>query len=132
MTAFFVPGVEPDQAEARWVELADLAEAPVVGPADRVRSLRFAQGVEEWTAVVGEHLSGLLTATTGRRRSSAPASAPSRRVSDPATVLAIFDTGDAYLVVTDSHPVGRVDDSTWDNPFSIPRRRTREVVRFDA
>ncbi|HEY2222247.1 hypothetical protein [Actinomycetospora sp.] len=133
MTAFFLPGVEPDRAEARYVELAEMVEAPLVGPADRVLSLRFVQGAEEWTATVGECLSGQLTARTDRRpagRSSSAASSPARRVSDPATVQAIFDTGDAYRVVTDGHPVGEVSDSTWDNPFSISRPRTRQVLRF--
>ena len=129
MTAFFVPGVDdPDRAEARWVELADSVEAPVVGPADRVRSVVFTVGAEEWTATVGERLSGQLAARTDRPgRRSSPRSAPTREVSDVATVTAIFDTGDSYRVVTDGPP-----DSTWDNPFPIPRRHARRVLRFGA
>jgi hypothetical protein len=133
VTAFFVPGVEADQAEARWGELAEMVEAPLVGPADRVRSVRFVQGAEEWTATVGECLSGQLAGKIDlrpARRSSR--SAPTRRVTDPATVQAIFDTGDSYTVLTDGHPVGAVSDSTWDNPFSIARRSAREVLRFGA
>jgi hypothetical protein len=133
VTGFFVPGVEPDRAEARWLELAEVVAAPAVGPADRVRSVRFAAGAEEWTAEVGEPLSGQLAARTDRRpaRRGAPSrSAPTRRVTDTATVLAVFDTGDAYVVVTDAHPVGEVRDSTWDNPTSIARRAAREVLRF--
>jgi hypothetical protein len=133
MTAFFVPGVDPEQAEARWLELAATAGAPVVGPADRVRSVRFVRGAEEWTATVGECLSGQLAARTDRRparRTSAARSAPTRRVTDPATVQAIFDTGDAYVVLTDGHPVGDVRDSTWDNPVSIARHEARGVLRF--
>jgi hypothetical protein len=132
VTAFFVPGAEPDRAEGRWRELAELAGAPVVGPADRVRSVRFAQDAEEWTATVGEGLSGELTGASGRRRGAAAASARARRVTDPATVQAIFDTGDAYVVVTDVHPLGDVRDSTWENPFSVPRHRSRQVLRFGA
>ena len=133
MTAFFVPGVEPEQADARWVALAEVAEAPVVGPADRVWSVRFVRGAEEWTATVGECLSGQLAARTDRRparRTSAARSAPTRRVSDAATVQAVFDTGDAYVVVTDARPHGDVRDSTWENPVSIPRREARGVLRF--
>jgi hypothetical protein len=135
VTTFFVPGVEPDRADARWLELAETVEAPAVGPADRVLSVRFARGAEEWTATVGELLSGQLAARTERRparRTSASRSAPARRVTDPATVQAIFDTGDAYVVVTDSRPVGDVSDSTWENPVPIPRRDAREVLRFGA
>lgn len=135
MTAFFVPGVPPEEAEARWLEFADSVAAPVVGPADRVRSVRFAQGAEEWTATVGECLAGQLAARTDRRaaRRGPPAgSARARRVTDPATVQAIFDTGDAYLVVTDADPVGEIVDSTWDSPFPVPRHRTREVLRFGS
>jgi hypothetical protein len=131
--AFFVPGVEPEQAEARYAELAEMVEAPAVGPADRVLSLRFTRGAEEWTAEVGECLWGELAARTDRRparRAVTPRSAPTRRVTDPATVQAIFDTGDTYVVVTDGHPVGGVRDSTWANPVSIPRRDTRRVLRF--
>jgi hypothetical protein len=135
MTAFFVPGVEPGEAEARWLELAEMVEAPVVGPADRVESVRFVRGAEEWTATVGACLSGQLVARTDRRparRTSAARSAPTRRVTDPATVQAIFDTGDAYVVLTDGHPVGDVRDSTWDNPVAIPRHDARGVLRFGS
>jgi hypothetical protein len=128
VTAFFVPGVEPDQAEGRYVELAEMVEAAVVGPADRVLSVRFTHGAEEWTATVGECLSGQLAGKTDRR--SARRSAPTRRVTDPATVQAIFDTGDDYLVLTDCLPVGEIRDSTWENPFAITRRHTRGVLRF--
>jgi hypothetical protein len=133
VTAFFVPGVEPDEADARWRELAETVEAPAVGPADRVLSVRFVRGAEEWTATVGECLSGQLAARTDRRparRSSVSRSAPTRRVTDPATVQAIFETGDAYVVCTDAHPVGDVSDSTWENPVSIARHEARGVLRF--
>jgi hypothetical protein len=135
VTAFFVPGVEPDRAEARYVELAEMVDAVVGGPADRVLSVRFVRGAEEWTATVGARLSGELATGTGRlraRRTSSLRSAPTRQVSDTATVQAIFDVGDSHLVVTDGVPVGDVRDSTWDNPFPIPRRDTRRVERFDG
>jgi hypothetical protein len=135
VTTFFVPGVEPDRAEARYVELAEMVDALVGSPADRVLSVRFARGAEEWTATVGARLSGELATGTGRlraRRTSSLRSAPTRQVSDTATVQAIFDVGDSHLVVTDGVPVGDVRDSTWDNPFSIPRRDTRRVQRFDG
>ena len=133
MTGFFVPDAEPEQADARWRALAETVGAPEVGPADRVLSVRFVRGAEEWTATVGECLSGQLTARTDRRparRSSGSRSAPTRRVTDPATVQAIFDTGDAYLVCTDGHPVGDVHDSTWENPVSIAGHEARGVLRF--
>jgi hypothetical protein len=134
VTAFFVPGVEPDRAEARWLELAGMVEAPVVGSADRVQSVRFLRGAEEWTATVGENLSGQLAAKTERRSlrrvPSSRSAAPTRRVTDPATVQAIFDLGDSYVVLTDCHPVGEVSDSTWANPIAIPRYDARQVLRF--
>lgn len=131
--AFFVPGVEPDGVEARYAELADMVDAPVVGPPDRVESLRFVRGAEEWTAVVGERLSGQLGARTDRRssrRAPSPRSAPVRQISETVTVQAIFDVGDRYLVVTDAHPVGEIRDSTWENPVPVPRYDTRRVRRF--
>jgi hypothetical protein len=45
-------------------------------------------------------------------------------------VQAIFDTPNAYVVLTDGHPVGDVRDSTWDNPVSIARHEARGVLRF--
>ncbi|MFC5061858.1 hypothetical protein [Actinomycetospora atypica] len=133
MTAFSVPGEGPDGAEARYAELAGIAGAEVAPPTDRVRSVRFAHGAEEWTATVGQALSGQLAARTDRRPGRrGPASAPGRRVADTATVQAIFDTGEAYVVVTNGPPVGEVDDSTWDNPFSIRRPTVRHVDRFDG
>ena len=134
MTApFFVPGEDPDRAEARYAELAGIAGVDVAPPTDRVRSVRFAHGAEEWTATVGQALSGQLAARTDRRPGRrGPASAPARRVSDTATVQAIFDAGEAYLVVTDAPPVGGADDSTWANPFSIRRPTVRHVDRFDG
>ena len=131
--AFFVPGEEPDRAEARYAELAGIAGAEVAPPTDRVRSVRFAHGAEEWTATVGQALSGQLAARTDRRPGrGGSASAPTRRVSDTATVQAIFDAGEAYLVVTDAPPVGETDDSTWDNPFAVRRPTVRHVDRFDG
>ena len=133
MTAFFVPGVEDDRAEARYAELAALAEADVAPLSERILSVRFARGAEEWTATVGETLSGQLAARTDRRparRSASPRSAPTRSVSDPATVHAIFEVGDSYRVVTDARPVGRIDDSTWANPLAVPRHDARRVARF--
>ena len=131
MTGFFVPGAEPDRSEARYAELAATVDAVVLRPADRVLSVRFPQGAEEWVATVGERLSGQLTARTDRRPAPrASRSAPAREVSDPATVLAVFDMGDRYLVLTDARPLGTIDDSTWDNPFSIPGRTARRVRRF--
>jgi hypothetical protein len=129
VTAFFVPGVAAEQAEARYVELAETVGAVVADPPDRVLSVRFLQGSEEWTATVGQCLSGQL-AGKADRRVARRASAPTRRVTDPATVQAIFAADDSYLVVTDGHPVGEVRDSTWDNPFSVAHRHTRGVLRF--
>ena len=126
MTEFFVPGVEPGQAETRYRELAEVAGGEVAEPADRIRSLRFVQGAEEWTATVGEPLSGRLGAP-GRRASGA-----ARRVTDPATVQAIFRAGDAYRVLTDAPPHGTVTESTWDNPITVTHRDTRAVAGFDA
>ncbi|HEY2191584.1 MAG TPA: hypothetical protein VGH76_04665 [Actinomycetospora sp.] len=131
MTGFFVPGVDPDGAESRYADLAATVGATVAAPSERVRWIRFVQGAEEWSAVVGERLSGEMTARTAGR-TVRRASAPTRRVSDPATVQAIFAAEESYLVVTDVHPVGDVHDSTWDNPVTVPRRNARQVVRFDG
>jgi hypothetical protein len=128
VTAFFVPGVGAGQAETRYAELAEVAGAAAGSPEERFASIRFVHGAEQWTAAVGHPLSGQLAATT--RGPARRASAPHRRVTDPATVLAIFAAGDSYRVVTDAHPVGAVGDSTWDNPFTVTHRDTRQVERF--
>ena len=39
---------------------------------------------------------------------------------------------DAYLGVTDGHPIGTVDDSTMPNPVAVPVRDTRWVERFEV
>ncbi|WP_433802212.1 hypothetical protein [Actinomycetospora sp. CA-084318] len=132
---FFVPGAGPDDAEARYAELAALVGASPAAPADRVRSLRFTRGAEEWTATVGRPLTGRLAARTDRRpprRSATSRSAPTRDVADPATVRAVLATGDGWAVVTDAAPVGPVDDSTWDNPFHVPAHDVRGFERFGS
>ncbi len=133
MTSFFVPGADPDDAEGRYVELAGMVELDVPPPAARVRSLRFTQDAEMWSATVGEYLTGHLASGRGGRvsRTSDPRSPHTRRVSDPATVQAIFDAGEVYLILTDAPPVGNVGDSTWANPVRVTPRLARDVRRFD-
>lgn len=130
MTAFFVPGAGPEDAEARYAELAERVAADVAPADDRIASVRFVRGAETWTATVGDPLSGELAARTARR--TARGSAPTRRASDPARVQAIYRAGDAYLVVTDGRPIGPVGDSTWANPLTVPVRDTRSVDRFEV
>ncbi|MCD2190564.1 hypothetical protein [Actinomycetospora soli] len=123
---------EPGSDEQRYAEAAALVGTTPPAPADRVRSLRFTRGAEEWTATVGRPLTGRLAARTDRRpprRAPATRSAPTRDVSDPATVRAVLPADGGWAVVTDAAPHGPVDDSTWENPVHVPDRDVREITR---
>jgi hypothetical protein len=110
---FFIPQIEPgDTAEKVLGEFAALCRRSVPPPDQRVCQIHWIHDGEEWVANVGERLRGTSTRTRQRRGRRVEITA---RLSDPATVLAIF-SGDPYLVVTNAPPVGTVR-SAWVNPF---------------
>jgi len=109
---FFVPRVPDTAADRAYAKLAGLCGAPLPPAAERVRSIAFEHDAEHWRATVGEKLRG--SKTVQRRASSGRLNATTR-LSDGATVLAIF-VGQPCWVVTDARPVGAAV-SAWANPF---------------
>jgi hypothetical protein len=120
--SFFVPEATPEDQEAVFAELARFAKQPVPQLSERVYSITYDHGPEEWRATVGERLRGV---RRKRIRSEGTTVERELPIRDPALVVAIFP-GTAYLVVTDSHPIGGVR-SGWRNPFlaGAPKSVTR-------
>lgn len=109
---FFVPGAESEAAEAVYAEHARLCGRTVDPSGRRIYSIAFTSNNEEWTATVGEPLTGIFRRVTlvGGKRFELV-----QKLDDPAIVLSIFP-GDPYRVVTNNLPPERVR-SSWDNPF---------------
>jgi hypothetical protein len=120
---FFVPEAPPEQQEAAFVELARFANQPVPQLSERVYSITYDHGPEEWRATVGETLRGVRRKRIRSEGTTVECQMPIR---DAARVLAIFP-GTRYLIVTDSRPVGRVR-SGWRNPFLADALKS--VTRF--
>jgi len=118
---FFVPKVLDADVDRAYAKLAGLCGAPLPARAERVRSISFEHDAENWRATVGERLRG---SKTVRRRVKGGVLNVTTRLSDNATVLAIF-VGHPCKVVTDAHPIGAVA-SAWDNPFAAGEALTIE------
>jgi hypothetical protein len=126
---FFVPHADDDElAEDTYTKLAHWGWPPCPVPpaqSDRVYAIRFVHDGEEWTATVGESLTGTRTrkrTVRGHKRDV------TEHLSDPAVVLAIY-VGNPYKVVTTARPLtGQA--SKWENPFlaGVPTR----VEHFEA
>jgi hypothetical protein len=108
--AFFVPGVTEDKAEEVFAALAKFAGCSVPPPDERVYRIEWVHNGERWTGEVGKQMHGEELPVPRRKPK-----AWTRKVSDPATVHAIFP-GVPYIVVTDKRPIGRAR-SAWENPF---------------
>jgi len=119
---FFVPGATPEDQEAVFAELARFAGRAAAEHSERVYSITFDHKEEEWTATVGETLSGIRRKRVSSKGTTVERELPLR---DAALVLAIFP-GTPYLVVTDSRPIGRVR-SALQNPLraAAPKSLTR-------
>jgi hypothetical protein len=111
--SFFVPGIPPDCQEDIYAAMAKACGLPLPPLTWRVFSIVYVHDGVEWTATVGERLSGTKTTTKrGRQYTSAH--------SDNATVLAIFP-GAPYVVLTNKGPYFGNGRSQWENPFSVAR-----------
>ena len=109
---FFVPEASDDeQAEEVYAEFARFAGRAVPERSARVRRIEFVHDGERWVAEVGQPLEGVKLDRTG--------SSTGRRLSDQATVLAIF-AGSPFMVVTTGRGVANVR-SAWENPFMAGR-----------
>lgn len=106
--AFFVPGVAEDKAEEVFGALAKFAGRPVPPPDERIYRIEWDHDGERWIAEVGKQMHGERVRSIGRKKAG-------MKVSDPATVQAIFASA-PWLVVTDARPLGNVR-SAWVNPL---------------
>jgi hypothetical protein len=109
---FFVPAATSENEESVYASFAEMANSPVPSRNERIFSITFLHDGIEWTATVGERLHGVEKKYT---RSKGKKIERTKRVSDPALVLAIF-RGSPYIVVT-NHEIGGNVGSGWVNPF---------------
>jgi len=109
---FFVPAATDEDVEQVYASFAKDSRRPVPPPGERIYSITYVHDGEEWTATVGERLSGKRHTTS---RSKGQSIERTQSVSDPAVVLAIFP-GSPFVVVTNHRIVGNVG-SKWENPF---------------
>ena len=113
---FFVPAAAtPEQAEAVYGQLADVCRKSVPSLPQRIYSITFRHDGEEWTATVGEKLSGTKYRITGKGSNKREVATPT---ADPAIVLAIF-SGEPYFVVTNQ--IAGYIGSKWESVFMAGR-----------
>ena len=109
---FFVPAAQPHEVESVYANFAQSINRPVPSHGRRIAAIRYIHDGVEWTAKVGEQLTGVRTEI--KRRKTGKVTVTSH-VSDPAMVLAIFG-GSIFIVITDAQPLtGKW--SRWLNPF---------------
>jgi hypothetical protein len=114
--AFFVPAATPENQESVYADFAKLTRSAVPPVVRRIYSITYNHDGEEWTATVGQNLTGVRRKTS---RVKGVKVEREQRLSDPALVLAIF-SGDPFFVVTNHRLVGNVG-SRWENPFMAGR-----------
>ncbi len=114
---FFVPFVAAAEQEAAYERMARRCRRSPAAVAERIYSITFTQNSEAWTAKVGETLEGVRRRIT---RSGGKRVPRESRVSDPATVLAIF-AGTPFIVFTNKGQAGV--RSAWENPFMAGQPR---------
>jgi hypothetical protein len=110
---FFVPVTTPDDQESVYASFAAWCHCAIPSPDKRIYSITYMLKGTTWTATVGEALRGMRYVTTRVRGHK---SEQVHYVSDPATVLAIFE-GVPFRVVT-NQGMPRGVGSVWANPFS--------------
>jgi len=113
---FFVPDAQRGDSEAAYHRLAALAGVTPAPSGRRVRQASLRIGRESWTVTVGEKPRGTRPQHSRRRGEF---TTTFDRLSDPATVLAIF-AHDRFTVVTDAEPVG-ASPSGMENPLSVAK-----------
>jgi len=124
MPAFFLPRADDDeQAERLYDALAEFAGCEPAAPGRRVHSIGFPQDGAQWTAEVGEELTGVRTTQQLRRGELIERR---EELGSAARVLAIYP-GTPFTVVTDAAPITGAQ-SEWANPFTAEPER---VTYFD-
>lgn len=122
---FFVPAATAENVEQVYASFAQMSGRPVPPRGERIYSITYTHNREEWTATVGERLTGKRHIVTRSKRDSIERT---QCVSDPALVLAIF-AGSPFVVVTNHRIAGNVG-SKWENPFFAGQPST--VTKFSA
>jgi hypothetical protein len=119
--AFFLPRASDDeQAERLYEALAEFAGCEAAPPAERVHSIVFTHDGAQWTATVGEELTGVRSTQQLRRGELIERT---EHLSSPSRVLAVYP-GTPHVVVTDAQPITGTP-SEWANPFTaVPDRVT--------
>jgi hypothetical protein len=114
---FFLPKIDPEKQEQAYAEIARFAGARTAPDGERVYSIEFVHNGVEWTATVGERMTGIEHV---RKKSRGKMAEFTRHHSDRATIMAIFP-GHPYVVIHDAAAM------VWTNPFmaGVPRRVTR-------
>lgn len=119
MAAFFLPRAsDAEQAERLYAALAEFAGCEPAPLGRRVQAIAFTQDGADWTAAVGEELTGRRTT---RRLRRGEVLERTEHLSTATRVLAIYP-GTPYTVVTDAQPITG-QPSEWANPFSAEPER---------
>jgi hypothetical protein len=95
---FFLPGATPGKDEELYAAFAESVGHAVPEFDKRIYSINFRHNGEEWTATVGQTMSGNSLRTIGRGNHQREIK---RSHSDPATVRAIFAGAPVFRVFTD-------------------------------
>ena len=115
MASFFLPrSTDADQAERLYEALAEFAACEPAPAGERVQAIGFTQDGADWTAEVGEELTGRRTTSTLRRGELLE---HTEELTTGTLVLAVYP-GDPFVVVTDAAPITGAR-SEWANPFSV-------------
>lgn len=104
---FFVPDAAPGEYETIYARAAESCGCAVPPLGQRVYSITWIHSGEEWTATVGECLSGVRHKKAARGKKASVVN-----LGDPAKVQMIFRGDQTYRVVTNW-----AYGSRWVNPF---------------
>jgi len=119
---FFMPGIPPDRQEEVFAHLAARMNRPVPTMDQRVFSIRFTHGCADWSATVGEPLTGIRRAAKRRQGAMNTREIP---IEDSAVVLAILPS-DPFVV----YWMSGEKKSIWENPFLAGK--PTEITFFKA
>jgi hypothetical protein len=114
VTTFFLPrSGDAERAERLYGALAEFAGCEPAPRDRRVHAIAFRQDGADWSATVGEELSGRRTTRQLRRGEVVERT---EHLASATRVLAIYP-GTPYTIVTDAQPITG-EPSEWANPFS--------------
>jgi hypothetical protein len=124
MVAFFLPRASDEaQRERLYDAFAEFAGCEPAAPDERVHAIVFTHDGAQWTAQVGEPLSGRRSTQQLRRGELIERT---EELSSPSRVLAVYP-GRPFTVVTDAQPITGAP-SEWANPFTA---EPDQVTYFD-